>query len=201
VLDVEVIDDPAAAVVALNPMRMRLLAELTEPGSAATLAGRVGIPRQKVNYHLRLLESHGLVQKVEERRWGGLTERVFVATATSYVVSPSALGEAASDPRRTSDRLSARYLVALAGRIMREVGALARRAEELGKRLPTLAIDTEIRFRSAAERAAFTEELSAAVNAFVSRYHDESAAGGRAHRLVIAAHPVPQASDSKKEKS
>src|SRR3954453_2290947 len=90
-LDVEVIDDPAAATVALEPVRSRLLAELAEPASAATLAARLGIARQKVNYHLRTLEAHQLVQPSGERRWGGLTERLLVASASSYVVSPSAL--------------------------------------------------------------------------------------------------------------
>jgi predicted ArsR family transcriptional regulator len=188
VLDVEVIDDPAAAVVALDPVRARLLAALAEPGSAATLAPRVGLTRQKVNYHLRALAAHGLVRQVEERRWGGLTERVFAATAASYVVSPGALGEAASDPARASDRLSAHYLIALAARVVREVGALARRAEREEKRLATLALDTEIRFRSAAERAGFADELAAAVTALVSRYHDSA---GRSHRVVVAAHPLP----------
>ncbi|MCZ0727745.1 ArsR/SmtB family transcription factor [Mycolicibacterium iranicum] len=82
-LDVEVIADPAAAVSALDPTRGRLLAELAEPASAATLASRVGITRQKVNYHLRALEQHGLVAAAGERRWGGLTERLLVATASS----------------------------------------------------------------------------------------------------------------------
>jgi predicted ArsR family transcriptional regulator len=191
VLDVEVIEEPVAAMVALDPVRARLLAELTEPGSAATLAGRVGLARQKVNYHLRTLEAHGLVRVVDERRWGGLTERLYLATAAAYVVSPVALGEAASDPDRIADRLSARYLLSLAARIVREVGDLARRAEQAGKRLPALALDTEIRFRSAAERAAFTDELASAVTALVSRYHDESTPGGRSHRLIVAAHPVP----------
>jgi hypothetical protein len=53
VQDLAVITDPAAAGVSLDPVRARLLAELTEPASAAALAGRVGLPRQKVNYHLR----------------------------------------------------------------------------------------------------------------------------------------------------
>ena len=196
-LDVEVIDDPGAAVVALDPLRSRLLAALTEPGSAATLAPRMGLTRQKVNYHLRALEAHGLVRLVEERRWGGLTERMLVATAASYVVSPGALGEAANDPARTSDRLSARYLIALAARVVREVGDLARRAEKLDKRLATLALDTEVRFRSAAERAAFTDELAAAVTALVARYHDPSAPGGRAYRLMVGAHPLPHTPDAK----
>ena len=195
-LDVEVIEDAGAAVVALDPIRARLLAELSEPASAATLAQRVGLSRQKVNYHLRALEAHGLVAVAEERQWGGLTERLLVATAASYVVSPAALGEAASDPGRTADRLSAGYLVALAARAVREVGELARRARRTGRRVATLSIDTEIRFRSAAERAAFADELAGAVTALASRYHDESAPGGRRHRLVVVAHPIPEPEES-----
>jgi DNA-binding transcriptional ArsR family regulator len=183
VLDVEVIEDPAAAAVALDPVRARLLAELAEPGSAATLAARVGLARQKVNYHLRTLEAHGLVEPAGERRWGGLTERLLVATAASYLVSPAAVG------RVEADRLSARYLIALGARMVREIADLARRADKTGKRLPTLALDTEIRFATAADRAAFTEELTGAVTALVSRHH---ASTGRAYRLVVAAHPLPK---------
>jgi DNA-binding transcriptional ArsR family regulator len=187
----EVIENPAAAAAALDPVRARLLAELARPASAAALGERLGIPRQKVNYHLRALEAHGLVRVVEERRWGGLTERVLSATAASYVVSPAALGEGACDPGRCADRLSAHYLVSLAARLVHEVGLLLRRAHETGKRLATLSLDTEVRFRSAAERAAFTDELTRAVTELVARYHDPSAPGGRPHRLVVAAHPLP----------
>jgi DNA-binding transcriptional ArsR family regulator len=189
--DLCVIDDPASASVALDPVRSRLLSELRTPASAATLAGRMGLPRQKVNYHLRTLEAHGLVQEESKKRWGGLTERRLVATASSYVVSPAALGPVAADPARGMDRLSASYLVALAARAVREVGQLLRKSQELNKRLATLSIDTEVRFRSAEDRAAFSSELGAAVAALVSRYHDESAPGGRRHRLIIGAYPTP----------
>lgn len=196
-LDVEVIDDPAAATVALEPVRSRLLSELAEPASAATLAVRLGLARQKVNYHLRALEEHGLVRVAEERKWGGLTERLLVASAASYVVSPSALGPVAADPDRGADRLSASYLIALAARIVREVSGLLRRSEETEKRLATLSLDTEIRFRSAADRAAFSSDLADAVTKLVAHYHDESTPGGRAHRLVIVAHPLPHESRTK----
>lgn len=198
-LNIQVIDDPAAATVALEPMRSRLLSEMATPTSAATLAGRVGLARQKVNYHLRALESHGLVKLAEERKWGGLTERLMVATAASYVVSPSAMGPVAVDPGREVDRLSASYLIALGARIVREVADLVRRATEASKRLATLAVDTEIRFKSPADRAAFSNELAEAIAKLVSKYHDESAPGGRAHRLVVVAHPLPQNSDPKEQ--
>ena len=103
-LDIQVIDDPAVATLALEPMRSRLLSELVVPASAATLATRVGLARQKVNYHLHALEAHGLVRLAQERKWGGLTERLLVATAASYVVSPSALGPVAADPNREIDQ-------------------------------------------------------------------------------------------------
>ena len=198
-LDIQVIDDPAAATVALEPMRSRLLSELAAPASAATLATRVGLARQKVNYHLRALEAHGLVRLAQERKWGGLKERLLVATAASYVVSPSALGPIAVDPNREVDRLSASYLIALGARVVREVGGLVRRANDSGKRLATLAVDTQVRFRSAADRAAFSAELTEAITKLVSKYHDESAPGGRAHRLVVVAHALPQKSNSKEQ--
>ena len=196
-LALEVIEDPAAAVVALEPVRSRLLSELAEPASAATLATRLGIARQKVNYHLRALEAHHLVRVAEKRKWGGLTERMMVATAASYIVSPGAMGPAAADPDRAADRLSASYLIALAARIVREVKALLGRSEETEKRLPTLSLDTVIRFRSAADRAAFSHHLTAAVTKLAAHYHDASASGGRAHRLVAVAYPLPHKSQSK----
>lgn len=188
--DVAVIDEPAAATSVLSATRRRVLAALAEPGSATTVAAQLGLARQKVNYHLRALEEQGLVALVEERPRRGLTERVVRATATSYVVAPATLGGLAADPRRV-DRLSAAYLLALGARLVDEVAALRRSAEGAGRSLPTLGIDTEIRFASAADRAAFTEELAAGVAGLVSRYHDESASAGRWHRLVVAAHPRP----------
>lgn len=189
--DVDVIESPKAATVALGPVRSRILAELREPASAAMLASRFGTARQKINYHLRSLEQHGLVTVAQERQWGGLTERLLVATASSYLVSPSALGPVAADPGRSADRLSASYLLALAARVIREVGALLRRSRETKKKLATLSVDSEVRFRSPSDRAAFTRELATAITSLVARYHDADAPGGRAHRLVVVAHPLP----------
>jgi DNA-binding transcriptional ArsR family regulator len=189
VQELTVIDDPAAAGVSLDPIRARLLAELAEPGSASSLAGKVGLARQKVNYHLRTLEQHGLIELVAERRKGNMTERVMQAVAASYVISPAALGAVAPDPGRAPDRLSARWLIAVAARTVREVGELLAGATKAGKRLATFAIDGEVRFASAADRAAFADELAHAVTTLVGKYHDESAPAGRRHRVVVAIHP------------
>src|ERR1700681_3194661 len=159
-LEVAVIDDPAAAEASLDPVRARLLAELARPGSASTLAGQLGLARQKVNYHLRALERHGLVELVEERRKGNMTERVMRATAASYVISPAALAAVAPDPDRSPDQLSALWMLALAARLVSEVGELAGRAKRARRPLATFGMDAEIRFASASDRAAFAAELS-----------------------------------------
>jgi DNA-binding transcriptional ArsR family regulator len=187
--EVAVIEDPAAAEVSLDPVRARLLAELAEPGSATMLAAKVGLPRQKVNYHLRTLEQHGLVELVEERRKGNVNERLLQATAASYVISPTALAAVQPDPARSPDRLSARWLLAVSARLVRDVGTLITGATRAKKRLATFALDGEVRFATAADRAAFAEELATCVTRLVAKYHDEQAEGGRAHRVVVALHP------------
>jgi hypothetical protein len=52
--------------------------------------------------------------------------------------------------------------------ILIEVADLVRRAQEAGKRLATPAVDTEVRFRSPTDRAAFTSELTEAITKLVS---------------------------------
>jgi DNA-binding transcriptional ArsR family regulator len=187
--DIAVIEDPAAAEASLDPMRARLLAALAEPASATALAARVGLARQKVNYHLRALEQHGLIELVEERRKGNMTERVMRATAASYVISPAALAAVRPDPARSPDRLSARWLLAIAGRLVQDVGALITGADRAGKPVATFTVDANVRFASAGDRASFADELAATVARLVSKYHDEQATGGREHRVVLALHP------------
>ncbi|MGW3632621.1 ArsR/SmtB family transcription factor [Streptomyces sp. NPDC005122] len=190
-LDVTVIEDAEAAAVSLDPIRARLLAELAAgPASAAMLAGKVGLPRQKVNYHLKTLERHGLVELAAERRKGNVTERLMRATAASYVISPLALAAVQPDPDRFRDQLSARWLLALGARLVRDVGSLITGAAKARKRLATFALDGEVTFATAADRAAFIEELTQGVGALIRKYHDGNGKGGRDHRIVVAVHPT-----------
>jgi DNA-binding transcriptional ArsR family regulator len=189
-LDLAMVDDPAVAASLLDPKRARVLAALAEPGSSTSVAAALGLTRQQVNYHLRALEAHDLLVQVGTRQRRGLTERLVRATARGYVVSPAVLGALAADPDRT-DRLSARYLIALASRVVREVGGLVRAAGRADQQLASLSLDTDIRFATAADRAAFIAELTAGIHELTARYHDDSAANGRWHRLVVAAYPRP----------
>lgn len=188
--DLGVIDEPRVATAALDPIRSRVLSVLREPGSATTVAAAIGETRQKVNYHLRALEELGLVQLLEDRPRRGLTERVMIASARAYVLSPEILGDSAADPA-SIDQLSSNYVLALASRVVREVAGLARRARAVDKPLATLAIDTDIRFATVADRADFTRDLTSAIAELAARYHDEQARNGRWYRVITLAHQRP----------
>jgi DNA-binding transcriptional ArsR family regulator len=156
---------------------------------------KVQLPRQKINYHLRALEALGLVSLVQERRRGNMTERLVQATAASYVISPSVLDPVAPDPGRFSDRFSAFWLLALASRMVGELGRLIAGSAKAGRPLAAFGIDGEITFRSAADRAAFVEELGTAVARLAETYNSPAdTPGGRRHRLIVALHPTPKES-------
>jgi DNA-binding transcriptional ArsR family regulator len=188
-LPLHIIRDASGAASALDPLRQRLLEALAHPDSATGLARRLTLPRQQLNYHLRRLEAEGLIRVVGERRRRGCTERLYAPVASSYLISPAALGALAADPAKIRDQASSSYLLAAAARTIREVAALRAQAEEAGQRVPTLTLDGTIRFATATDQHAFAEELARAVAGVVAKYHDDQAKDGRRFRVTVAAHP------------
>jgi DNA-binding transcriptional ArsR family regulator len=188
---IEVIQQPETAAAALRGTRRALLAALAEPDSAAGLARKLGLPRQRLNYHLKALEACGLLECVEERRKGNCRERILRATARAFVISPDALGAYGPTAEAAQDRFSASYVVAVAARTITEVSTLDVRARAEERRLSTLTLDTEIRFASPESRAAFARELTDRMTELVAKYHDDVAPRGRRFRLVAIGHPRP----------
>lgn len=189
---VHIVRDPAQAAALMDPARLALLERLHEPDSASGLARKLNLPRQQVNYHLRELEKRELVEFVEERRKGNCLERLLRATARQYVISQDTLGRlgAAAVLLQPADRLSAAYLVSAAAEAIRELGVLGLRAARARKRLSTLTLQTEIRFRSAEERAEFAAELTQFMARQAARYHDASASGGRPFHCLTGVYPA-----------
>lgn len=185
-----VIHEHNQAAILLEPTRLRIVRELAEPDSATGIARRLGLPRQRVNYHLRELEKHGLVRLVEERKRRNCTERIVQATARSYLISPEALAGLGSDPEIVRDRFSWSYLVSLAARAIRELAILRRRADAARQRVATLAIETEMRFASPDALRGFSEELANHVAKLTAKYHDERSEQGRLFRVVLGAYPA-----------
>lgn len=169
----------------MHPIRARLLRELAEPGSAASLGRKLELPRQQLNYHLRLLEKAGLVEEVETRTRGNCVERIVRAKARAYVIAPQVLGV---DPATLVDRASANYLLAVAAQTVRDVARVQKLASAAGQKLATLTVQTEVRFESPAARQAFTRELGEAIEQLVGKYHSEH---GRPFRVMVGAYPPP----------
>lgn len=187
---VDIISDPERCAIIMNPLRLRLLKELATPNSAAGLARVVELPRQKINYHLREMEKHGYLELVEERRSGTVTERIVRATATSYLVSPDALGQLGGDPASVKDRFSLGYLVSLGARMIRDLARLRKAADKKQQKVPTFSLTTDVHFASATDRAAFSDELTNCVAKLVKKYHNEEARGGRSMTVVFGAYPT-----------
>jgi DNA-binding transcriptional ArsR family regulator len=187
---VNFVGDAASAAVLLKPLRLQILERLREPDSASGLSRLMNLPRQKLNYHLRELEKHGLIEQVEERKKGNCVERIVRATARYYFISPEALGTLGTDPSQIQDRFSSTYLVAVAARAIRDLAVLRTRADKAGKKLATFTLETNIRFASAADQHAFAEELANAVAKLTAKYHDEKTTGGRQYKFIIGSYPA-----------
>lgn len=192
----QVLDRPEDAIAVLQPIRLRILDRLREPASATAVARELELPRQKVNYHVRELEKSGLVRHVESRKRGNCVERLVQASARRYVVAPRILDALEADPEELRDQYSAAYLLAAAARTIREVAGMREAAREVGKKLPTLTLETEIRIASPAAQQAFAEELADAMARLVAKYHDEEAEGGRSFRIVTTGHPAREEASS-----
>jgi DNA-binding transcriptional ArsR family regulator len=185
-----VVTDPRQAALLAAPVRQRILEALAEPGSASTVAARLGLTRQKVAYHVRQLEEHGFVKLVREEQRRGCVERIVQRTARHLVISNEALGRAGLDPNKLTDKFSAEYLAALASRMAREVAEAHNTADRAGKRLATLSTEVDVRIKSPADRAAFAEEIVDAVARIAAKYHDDQHPDGRTYRVVLGAYPV-----------
>lgn len=186
----QILQTEEAASAVLSPVRRKILSALADPGSATTVGTALGVPRQKVNYHLRALEEAGLVEHVEDRRRGNCTERVVRATARHYLIAPSVLEELEASPTASADRLSSDHLAAVSARTISELAELRRRADEAGKRLATLSIETGVRFATPADQQGFADELARCVAGLVAKYHDDSADDGRWFRTAVGMHPA-----------
>ena len=178
------LQEPERVRTALSPLRRSLLERLREPSSATRLAAALGLPRQRVNYHLRELERAGLVELVEEVQRRGCVERIYASRAEAFVVDPAVIGPAAA----AQDRFAAAHLVQAAAGVVRDVARMQAAADRAGKRLLTFTVETEVGFAAPEELERFTERLAEAV----ARTAAEFDAPDRRYRVVVGGHPKPK---------
>lgn len=195
--DLESITTARRASALLHPLRTRLLSLARQPASASELARRLGLPRQRVNYHVRALEKAGFLKAAGRRRRRNLIEQRYVATARSYVLSPSLLGPLAADWRAIEDTASADYMLALAEQVRSDVSQASEEARSEGKLLATLSVKSQFRFQTPVERAGFAAAVRQALVDVIARHSSPNRlengrpGRGRPYRLVLACYPVP----------
>jgi len=188
------IRDEAQARSLLDPRRREILERLAEPGSASSVAVDLGLPRQRVNYHVRALEQEGLLRHVEDRRKGNCVERFVRATGERYVVDPGLFGKLGlgHSPARPKLSFSADALADSAALTLRELAALHELLENASagssEPVPSLAAEAVVHFSSPAEEVEFGKAIRDALTALVERYHDPSAGQGRTFRITLGGH-------------
>jgi hypothetical protein len=123
------------------------------------------------------------------------------ATARAFIISPEALGPLGPTAEMAADRLSSAYLIAAAGRTIRDLASLEDQARKAGKRIATLTLEADIRFASAESCGAFAKELTDALARLTAKYHNDRAPGGRRFRLLAAIHPTPSDGGSRAKDS
>jgi hypothetical protein len=201
-LPLEGVVDARRARTLLHPLRLKLLGLLREPASAAEAALRLGLSRQRGNYHVRALARAGFLHKAGRQRKRNMVEQRYVATARGYVLAPEVLGPVGASAGASEDALSASYLLALTARAQSELLRSVRAAGAGGKRLATLGLEAALRFESAEQRAAFTRALEKALVDVISRHTapdvlESGAPGaGRRYRLMLGCYPVPDEPDA-----
>jgi len=194
--ELEFVSTPARAEALLHPLRLAIVAIAREPASAADIARRLRLPRQRVNYHVRVLADRGLLRRAGRARRRNMVEQRYVAAARGFVVLPDVLGQLAADWRRIEDAGSADYLVALAGQVQSD---LARASAAEGSRTAALTLKSQFRLETAERRVAFARALREAVVATIADHTspDErrggSGEGAGRYRLVLGCYPyVPE---------
>jgi hypothetical protein len=191
--DVCYIEDVEQASALLKPLRLELLKRMAEPRSCPALAQALGEATQKIYYHIKALEAADLVDKVGERRVGGIMEGLYQAKGRSYWLSPQLVGRVGG-PRRAHDQLSLDFLLSLAEELQEQVGRLAEQADA---QIPSLGLSMQIELRDGHERAAFMQELQVLFQALAHKYgrrdSDLPAAGGEptTFRMLLACYPPP----------
>ncbi len=194
--ELEWIDDATRAATLLHPLRLSIVRHAAVPMSASGIADALGLPRQRVNYHVRELAKAGFLRRAGTRRKRNLIERLYVASARGYLLGAAVLGPAG--PAATAlESAGATHLLAVAARTQSEVARAAAAASSEGLSLPALSLAADIRFTSAKQRAAFVTALSTAIASVVrdhtspERLPDGEPGPGRPHRLVVFCHPAP----------
>ena len=188
--DVLYVEVAGQAGALLHPLRIEVLKKLAEPRSCPELAKELGETSQKIYYHVKILESAGLIDKVEERRVRGIMEGLYRARAKSYWLSPSLVGKVGG-AERARDQMSLGFLLSLAEEIHADIARLGERTGE-GEAVPSLGLSLQIELENADARARFLDELQETFQGLANKYAAKDSTEGQGFQVSLVCYPRPE---------
>lgn len=193
--EIQCITERAHAAEVLQPLRLEILRLTREPASASEMSQKLGLSRQRVNYHVRVLARSGFLKRAGRRRRRNMVEQRYVASARAFLLSPELLGAVGADWRKVENATSAGYLLALNCQMGSDLVRVWRESGTTGKQVPTLSLKSQFRFESPEQRERFTKALEEAVVRVVTDHTspnlkpDGSPGPGSPYRLVLGCYP------------
>jgi len=185
--DVLYVEVAVQAGALLHPLRIEVLKKLAEPRSCPELAKELGETSQKIYYHVKILESAGLIEKVDERRVRGIMEGLYRARAKSYWLSSSLVGKVGG-ASRARDQMSLGFVLSLAEEIQSDVARLGERTGE-GEAAPSLGLSLQIELDDAEERARFLTELQETLQGLAKKYAAKGSTAGQEFQVSLVCYP------------
>ncbi len=193
--EIHCITERAHAAEVLQPLRLEILQLAREPASASEISQKLGLSRQRVNYHVRILARSGFLQRAGRRRRRNMIEQRYVASARAFLLSPELLGGVGADWRRVEDTAGAGYLLALNCQMGSDLVRVCRESGRTGERASALSLKSQFRFESSEQRERFERALEKAVVRVVTDHTspnlkpDGSPGPGSPYRLVLGCYP------------
>lgn len=192
--DVCYIEDLDRAMTLLKPQRLEILRRMDTPRTCPELADYFDESAQKIYYHVKALETARLVEKVEEKRVRGAVEGYYQASARSYWLAPTLVGQIGT-PTQARDQMSLRVLLGLAEEVIEDTGKLGS-ASALGTDVPSLSLSAHIHLPDARRRAEFLTEVQAVFQQLATKYglpesKDPVITDEQGFRLVLMCYPKP----------
>ena len=193
--EIQCITERAHAAEVLQPLRLEILRLTRDPTSASEMSQKLGLSRQRVNYHVRVLARSGFLKRAGRRRRRNMVEQRYVASARAFLLSPELLGAVGADWRKVEDATSAGYLLALNCQMGSDLVRVWRESGTTGKQVSTLSLKSQFRFESPEQRERFTKALEEAVVRVVTDHTspnlkpDGSPGPGSPYRLVLGCYP------------
>ncbi len=187
------IEDVDQAAALLKPLRIEMLRLMDHPRTCLELGKIFGETPQKINYHIKALQSAGLVEQVGERRIRGTVEGSYQARARSYWLASDLVGQIGGADI-AQDQASLRHLLSLTEEMRGDIGHLA---QKVGRDMPSLGLSLHVELDDESRRAEFMADVQKMAQILARKYGTSAGADGDndaqsskpLFRLVLACYP------------